>query len=291
MPAPLKVNVESYKISGPEMEDVTFYLRGLTVSEMTALQYSTKDSTYLRATDFYRIGRLCLIGWDGIERWMNGELYEIHCSDSNIEKYIQTEHIAEMGKHVFFKMSYLSDSEELKYKAYVNFVFFMNDEKKGAQNRDNFTCENCARRGLIFERPCGRKDKEKLIEQYHGKKDVAKKKKSNVEAAREKFGIKNKVFKTGKELSVEEQERKRLEREEKAKSIVINGIRLPECPVTFLDPHIRSLSDALWDCAKNGKSYSSGGVEDQQNKIYQAEKVVIGEASKLEAAEIKKQSK
>ncbi len=289
MTRPLKTNVESFKIK--RLPDTTFWVRGLTYDEMISFQSMFEDREDVRASDFYNVGKTCLIGWDGLEVWIDGELYDIRCNEANIEEYLTPSEMSEIGKFAFTELSFLSQIDELKFKGYINWIFYISDEKQGKNRRESFDCENCARKGIIFDRPCGRKDKQQLIEKYHGKPETTVKRKSAVEIAKAKFGIKNKVYRTGIELTKEEQEIKAKEREQKAKSIMINKLMLPECPVSWIKPPMRMLADALWDASKNNKTYMKGGIGDQPNKIYQAERLISSESNRLESEEIKKQTK
>lgn len=291
MPKPLRVNVDEYRF-GNRYGEAVFYVRGLTVSEMIAINQQFESKQIPTASDFYNVGRVCLIGWDNLFEWIDGELYEIQCTDSNIEKYIDPQSISELGKYALAVLSYLSEEEENKYRGYVNMVFWLSDEKRGKSNRESLDCENCVRKSLIFSRPCGRKDKEQLIERIHGKREEKKEKPlSSFELAKKKFGIKNKLLKASKELSEEEKERKRKEQEEKARTMTLNGFKFPECPITWISSSQRTLADALWDCSKNSKTFFSDGVGGQPHKIYQIEKIIGSESSRLESEEIKKQTK
>lgn len=287
MTTPLRANVSEFTLDDPEFVDVVFWVRGLTVSEMFALNQTIEKREIIPNSIFYRIGITCLIGWDHLFDEVDGFLYEIHCTKENIEKYLSPHHVATIGRFAFSELSQLSELEESKYRGYVNFVFFVSDEKKGKQNRESFNCEDCARKGLIMARPCGRPDKEKLREEFYGK-TKKKEVKSAIELAREKFGIKNKIKRSGKELSKEEQEERKKLEEERKKGIMINGFRFTECPVTWLTPSVKTLGEALWDCAKNNKTFFSGGISDQSYKLYQIEKIVSSESNKLEAEEMKK---
>lgn len=289
MSKPLTVNVEEYRFPGLYGEAV-FYVRGLTVSEMIALNTIFESKERPSAQDFYRVGITTLVGWDNFQVWIDGELYELECLNSNIEKYIEPQHITEIGKYSLGSLTFLSDQEEKKYRGYVNMVFWISDDKKGDRNRESLNCEHCARTGLIMSRPCGRKDKSELIEKYHGKKDVERKL-SSVELAKKKLGLKNKIRKSGVEKTAAELEEKRIRDAENAKTMVLGSFKYPECPVTWIPASIRTMADALWDCSKNSKTFFSSGVADQPHKIYQAEKIVGGEASRLESEEIKKQTK
>lgn len=287
MTTPLRANVSEFIIDNPDLKDVVFWVRGLTVSEMYALNIQIEQKTVIPNSIFYRIGITCLVGWDHLFDEIDGDLYQIHCSKENIEKYLTPADIASVGRFAFAELSQLSELEESKFKGYVNFVFFISDDKKGKQNRDSFNCEECARKGLIMARPCGRPDKEKLREEFYGK-TKKKEVKSAIELAREKFGIRNKIKRAGKELSKEEQEEKKKLEEERKKGIIINGFRFVECPVTWLTPSVKTLGEALWDCSKNNKTFFGGGLSEQSYKLYQIEKVVSSESNRLEAEEMKR---
>lgn len=289
MTQPLRANVESYTINDNGLEDVLFWLRGLTVSEMFSLNQILEVGNIVSNSIFYRIGITCLIGWDHMFHEDGDELYEIHCTKENIEKYLTYNNICTLGRHCFSELSQVSELEESKFRGYVNFVFFVSDEKKGKANREKFDCNTCISNGWIMSRPCGRPDAEEKRSQHY-RSTVVKQNISAFDRAKAMFGIKNKVLRAGKELDKSEQEKRKLEREEQKKGIMVGGFRYTECPVTWLTPSVKTLGEALWDCAKNNKTFFGGGVSDQSYKLYQIEKIVSGESNKLEAEEMKKLS-
>jgi hypothetical protein len=281
----LRANVKEYRL--PDYPEVIFWLRGLTISEMFSLNEIIEQSNIIPNSIFYRIGITCLVGWDHMYVEREGELYSVSCNANNIEECLTHQDVTTLGKIAFSELSQVSDLEESKYKGYVNFVFHISDEKKGKANRESFNCEECARKGLIMSRPCGRPDRDKLRDEFYGK-TRKKEVKTAIEIARSQFGIKGKLKRAGKELSKEEQEEKKKLEEERKKGIMINGFRFVECPVTWLTPSVKTLGEALWDCAKNNKTFFSGGVSDQSYKIYQIEKIVSSESNRLEAEEMKR---
>jgi hypothetical protein len=77
----------------------------------------------------------------------------------------------------------------------------------------------------------------------------------------------------------------------KEKKLVIGNYTFLECPVSWVDPWMKTLTDVLYDCAKHGLPFFEGGASAQSYKLYRIQKTVAGEANSIENEELEKERK
>lgn len=272
------------------VDDALYTVRGLTFLEYTDLLSRVGfEAVKMYSSDMsYLICRHAILGWSGI-------YWEAENEGDEPEEFIYSlENIDELEPHVVSKivrfiieeMTHLTDIEEDKFRGYIRFIYYLSDEKFGESRRKQFDCETCVQNGWYKKRSCTLPALDILID-----KKQERDRQANVEASQSE--TLDRVAQLKQKMKSRKKKFSSLEELEASKSVEsgalsIRGMNYPECPVSWIDPWIKTLADGLYDCSKSNKQFYNGGTADQIYKIYKAQRIVGGEASKIEAEQMKK---
>lgn len=276
----------SYFIEEYEIEGVTFYIRGLTVKEVTelAMDKKSKTKTSFRDSYFFKVAFRAIVGWE--DMYALDEDGDIDMSQPipfspELVQQLPDHVLREIGAYAYSTLTVVSEDEEQKLRGYVRFAFYMSDKPDAI--RDSFSCKQCLQAKKHLARKCGLTDEEREFilsvgEPEDDSADVEVTKEEHVQVA--KRPIKKLTRVATKVITEEESEQKRA-------SIKLGGFLFPECPVSWVDDHLRTIGEQLFFCHQNKVSYFSGGVSDQMYKIYSMVKIVGGETSTIENERMK----
>jgi hypothetical protein len=297
MSSPLSVRSAPFKSQG-----ITFHVRGLTVEEFSILVERTEGKANLSASDFASLAKTCVVGWEDPIIKEGDDFFKLHFSPETFEEYVNLESRLEIGKFAYTHMTVLSDEEALKVKGYVHFLYYLSEEGKEKEREKSFNCEECVKCKAIFSRNCGRKDKKELIEKVLGKQDPTKiisyeiqVQESPLEKAKKKYGRKGKVQSARgmgvKKKTVYEQVLKTDNKKPVNYKLKIGEIVFTECPVSYIQPSLKSITSSLFHCVKSNIPYYNGGVADQPNKIFSIQRIIASESASIENARMKRDMK
>jgi len=278
----------SYFTEELELEGVTFYVRGLTVKEFTELAMDKKSKTKIsfNYSYFYKVAMRTIVGWDNMfspdEAGDTDYSKPVPFSPELIQQL--PDHILlAIGNHVYSNLTIVSDLEESKLRGYVRFAFFMSD--KPDSFRESYSCVRCLKEKKNVSRKCGLTEDEKEFLSSVGQEEEGDDEGRDVkDQAPQIVAPKKQVKRLTKAAT-----RSVVEPEIESKRLTINmgGFNFPECPVSWVEDHLRTIGEQLFFCHQNKVSYFSGGVSDQLYKIYSMVKIVGGETSAIENERMK----
>jgi hypothetical protein len=266
------------------VDEAAYTVRGLTFLEYTDLLSRVGfEAVKMYSTDMsYLICKHAIISWSGLY-WEDNEPFEY--SIDGIDE-LDAAIVARVARFVIEDMTHLTELEEEKFKGYIRFLYYLSDEKFGESRRNQFNCETCVQNGWYKKRSCTLPALQILIDQKMEKDRKKNEEISQSETLDRVAALKQKMKSRKKKFSsVEELE---ASKSVESGALSIRGMNYPECPVSWIDPWIKTLADGLYDCSKSNKQFYHGGTADQIYKIYKAQRVVGGEASKIEAEQMKK---
>lgn len=264
------------------INDVTFYVRGMSVSEVLHLNIRTAAAGMMGQSDFLTIGQGCTVGWRGLRYYQNEELFEVEFSTDAV-RLLPVHVLQRIGEFAYSSLTVLTDVEADQLRGYIRFSTWLSDEKNKAQEK-TYDCMTCIRDGHYTRRVCGLANKQALIDQIHGRPDEPE-----PEAPRKK---------TEKEImSPYTVYRMRPVEKKKAlpvpaapvapeKIIVkIPGVNFsfPECPVSWVPVPLKMTANLLYSAGKANMPFYPGGVGDQPYKMHSAQQVVLGESARIES--------
>lgn len=271
-----------------EINGVTFYIRGLTVGEYTDLLMSGALKNMTNRV-WLEIAYTGIVDWSGfIDELGNHVPYSVEVLDTweAVDEGIEAgmeDMIVKVGQEIFQNMTIPSDEEVDKFVASTRFLHFRSDPKNKSAS-ESFNCEACLKKGLAKTRPCGRYTDEEIDREHKRLNNIPEEDASeDVKKPVSKMKNRYKASSSVKRPRTEEQAAKR-----KSGVITVGGFQYPECPVSYVDEWISSLSGILYNCAKSNLTFFSGGVSDQSFKLYQLQRIVAGEAGQIESEEMDK---
>lgn len=269
--------IKEFKVQG-----ITLYVRALTVAEYKDLseQIFLNDSL-MKDSFFVRVAYTAIVGWkdpiiidddDNIVYNDDGSLYQPEFKEEYIESFDETD-LKEVGEFVYYNLSTLTEEEVTKYKGWIRFLFWMSD-KKNKMFAKGYECPTCIKNGMDVSKNCGLSQiQKKLIRRNHNLGEIKPVK--QIERSKKKLNYSTRKGKKKKKTS----------------KMNFLGFTFEECPISFVDKNIQEWGDILFRCNKDAILFSDGGLADQNNKIYQAQKIVSNEASAIEAERIEAENK
>lgn len=269
-----------------EVNGAFYTLRGLTFSEYTDLLSRVGfDSVKTFMSDMaYLVCKHGILNWSGIYYEDDlGATEEVICSDETIDE-LDFETIIILARHIIEDMTLLTDLEEDKFRGHIRLIYYLSDEKFGETRRKQFDCKTCVKSGWYNKRKCTLPSLEFLIEQNNKEEEKNKEDKiDRVGALIDKRRHRKKKFANLEELEAS--------KSTQSGAISIPGMNFPECPISWIEPWIKTMADGLYDSSKSNKQFFDGGTADQLYKIYKAQRVVGGEAGKIESEQMKEKRK
>lgn len=271
---------------------ITFFIRGLSVGEHTDLLMSGEMKRVTNKT-WFKIAYTGIVGWEGVlDEEDNKVAYSREVLDSmeimsgEVDDNSFEEMIVQIGQEVYYSLTLPEEEEIDKFVASIRFLYFRSEEKNKSIS-ESFDCQKCLKSGMARSRPCGRFTSSE-IDRYHKElNSLPLESKSNsvdeVKTPMANVRNKYKASSSAKKPKTEEQVAKK-----RTGAMVLDGFQYKECPVSYIDDWISALSGVLYHCAKSNLSFFSGGIVDQSYKLYQLQKVVSGESSKIESEEMDK---
>lgn len=265
-----------------KIEGATFHIRGLTVGEYCDLVYKMGKEKLLKDGDRWNslVLNSGLIDWEGIFD-EDGDDFEY---DEEAIGFLPDDIGNVLADKIYKELTVLTEDERDKFIASTRFLYFQS-EPKNEKIVDTFNCQTCIEKGLAKTRLCGRFTHEQIDEKARELRGEAKNASETPETAPKdllsKYKTKRNRIKPGRE-----------EKTEVSKSgVTLGGFKYPECPVSYVDDWISVLTGMLYHASKANLPFFDGGVVDQPYKLLQAQKIVAGEAGKIESEEIEKERK
>lgn len=273
-----------------DIEGVTFYIRGLTVKEFTELSMDRKSKTKisLNYSYFYKVAMRAIVGWDNM--FALDEDGEVDFSlpvpySPELVQQLPDNVLLSIGNYAYTHLTCVSEEEDSKLRGYVRFAFFMSEKPDAF--RDSYSCKQCLMEKRYLNRKCGLSDEEKEFilgsdeDDEFGQEDIKLTKEEPKPASEVPRRPVKKLTKAASRIVADP------EPEFKRSTINLGGFNFPECPVSWVDDHLRTIGEQLFFCHQNKVSYFSGGVSDQLYKIYSMVKIVGGETSSIENERMK----
>ncbi|MBF84969.1 MAG: hypothetical protein CL489_10960 [Acidobacteria bacterium] len=256
-----------------------FYLRGLTVGEYMDLSDGgfLYDKT-IGNNIFIKIALSCIVGWEELYYEEDGRYLEYEYSEENKE-YLESEWLIEIGQYAYYNLSTITE-EELNYlKGYVRFMHYLSDDKNKEKSK-YFECETCVQFNAYAAKKCGRSTEEiEAIKKKLGKVD------SNGESKNDVVDKLNK-YKRSKNRSSTNKKSK-----PKETTLYLEKFDFPECPVSWIPKHLQDWGSRLFHCDKNDVLFFSGGLKDQQNRIFEMQRLITSESNIIEGEKMKEDMK
>ena len=264
----------------------TFFCRGLTVIEyINVIGELTSTVTKSIGKEIW-----IKVAYCGIVDWINYRFDESNFdTDSNLLPYsehnkelVSVQILEMLGKKIYHELSEVTNNDEIKFRGYIRFSNFINDEKSGPHRKKTFECDYCVKHGLFKFRTCSNPNLDKLI--ASGGLDVKDRKSKS---AASKYSTTKRRSRFQNEDEFEETQKKTANSNNENK-VIIGDVAFPECPVFFIDAKSTVLCGVLYHCAITNKNFFDGGVAKQPYKLHRLQELVNGEHHKIQAEDMKK---
>lgn len=277
--------VQELTISG-----VTFFVRGMTVSEVLHLNIRVGATGVIGQVEFLTIGQECLVGWRDLRFERDGEMMELVFSKDNIHQ-IPARVLIRIGEFAYNNLTLLTELEANKLRGYIRFSTYLSDEKNKAQEK-TYDCETCIKAGLHEKRSCGLVNKEAMIERILGKveeKPVFERKKTAAQIMSPYTVFRSRAAPKTQAPPVEAP--KPVEAEKPVFKIPSVNFSFPECPVSWVPVSLKMLANLLYSAGKSNMPFYQGGVGDQPYKTHSAQQVVLSESARIEMEKMEQDRK
>ena len=272
------------------INNVTFYVRGLSTSEILHLNIRVGPKGAIGQVEFVTIGKDCLVGWSGLRFERRGVLHELKFSPSNIDT-LPAAVLYQIGEFAYTQLSMLSETEAQQLKGYIRFSSYLSDEKNKAQEK-TYDCDACIKGGYYMNRLCGLPNKQALIDKYHPPTPTTlvvpeaperkKKSRANIMSS---YTVKRSraapMDLPGVPQAPEPEPEPEIKEAPVFKIPKVN-FSYPECPVSWIPSPVKMLANFMYSSGKANMPFYNGGVGDQPYKIYTAQQIVLSESSKIE---------
>ena len=264
------------------IDSATYIVRGLNVMEYIDLQKRVGHDLKLafNTSLAWSIVKAGLEGWEGVYD-EDSDPVEFHKDYVDI---LDDEIIFELAAIIYRDLSLFDDLTDSKFRGHIRLIYYLSDETYGATRAKSFDCMNCVKNGWPEKRGCTLTYLDEL------KKQVADDGKA-VEPASDKINAilekRKKKKQSQKKYHTIEEYNQAMEKDSFS-VMSVPGFSYPECPISWIDPWVKTTADVLYDCSKSNKNLYSGGAADQSYFLYKAQRVVGGEAAKIESEQMKK---
>ncbi len=271
-----------------EIDGVIFHVRGLTVKELTELSMDKKSRTRtsFNYSYFYKVALRTVVGWTDMYRLdENGNPDFSHPIpfEPHLVAELPDHILLSLGNYVYSHLSSVSEEEERKLRGYMRFAYYLADKPDAV--RESFSCDSCIKAKKFTSRKCGLTDEEREMFSNIGQAEEDDEPDDEIE---EEAQAEETVVKPRKQLkSLRRAAVKKIapgdDTDRPTSGYKIGGFTFSECPVSWIDDHLRTIGEQLFFCHQNKISYFSGGVSDQSYKVYSMVKIVGGEASTIDS--------
>lgn len=279
--------VQELTISG-----VTFFVRGMTVSEVLHLNIRVGAAGVIGQVEFLTIGQECLVGWRDLRFERDGEMMELGFSKENIHQ-IPARILIRIGEFAYNNLTLLTEAESDKLRGYIRFSTYLSDEKNKAQEK-TYDCVTCIKNGLHEKRSCGLVNKQEMIERILGKpeeKKVVERKKSAAEIMSPYTVFRSRAAPKTQAPPPVEEVKPVVELEKPVFKIPSVNFSFPECPVSWVPVSLKMLANLLYSAGKSNMPFYQGGVGDQPYKTHSAQQVVLSESARIEMEKMEQDRK
>jgi hypothetical protein len=265
-----------------EIDGATYIVKGLSVLEYIDLQKRVGHDL----KQAFNTSLSWAIVKAGLEDWIgvvdeDGDPIEFH------KEYVDElpdDVIFQLASIIYKDMSIFDDLTESKFRGHIRLIYYLSDETYGASRSKSFDCLTCVKNGWPEKRGCTLTYLDELKAHVEETKQAAEPVSDKVNAILDK---RKKKKQSRKKFHTMEEYEASIEKDSFS-VMAIPGFSYPECPISWIDPWIKTAADVLYDCSKSNKSLYNGGSADQSYFLYKAMRVVGSEASKVESEQMKK---
>jgi len=270
------------------IDGTTFYLKGLTVG-----QYSDLVCRGHIGAKIMKPSTLIMIALTGVVGWKD-MYYEFEEGDegppemvefsSEVLDILPDEILRELGTVILNELTEVSSEVCRKIQGHIRFAYWLGDDKNKA-TADLYDCRKCIKAKKYVTRLCGRtKDERDLIAQVgeNEEKLVAEELARTAALKKQLARMKSKKLTVNPHKQVNDSG-------PKAESMKLNSFDFPECPITWVDTWVSTLSDQMLHCDRSHITYFSGGLSDQPMRLYKIKKIVSSEVNKIESERMNKE--
>lgn len=254
------------KSESPYEDDTTFYVRGLTVAEYIDLIEKTDGG--IEETLFVQIALNTIQDWEHV---VDENHSPIPCTDENLNG-LPDDVLIDVGRYCYQRLTVLDEEKDSKIRGFVNFLYWKSDEKTPKKKAESFNCENCLSSGKAVGRKCGKYSME-FRRNYNKDNDDGQK--SSNSKSKKSYGS-SRTFMNRQQY----EDANRMA--SKSGEMVLNDFRFPECPVSWIDDHLKILCETLYHAEKSDRNFFDGGIADQPYQVYKASVIIKNEYNQLE---------